>query len=65
MHLKIKDPDYKTLYFSCLDSKRQLVEKHDKQISGYKARVTTLENELKKKDVCTHGKIESIIIVTK
>lgn len=46
MHLIKTDPDYKTLYFSCLDSKRQLVEKHDKQIAGYKARVTKLENEI-------------------
>jgi len=46
MNLKIKEPDYKELYFEAMESKRQLQARHDKQIAGYKARNTKLENEV-------------------
>jgi len=46
MNLKIKEPDYKALYFEAMESKRQLQARHDKQIAGYKARNSRLESEI-------------------
>jgi len=48
LNLKIKEPDYKALYFEAMESKRQLQARHDKQIAGYKARNTILESDRKK-----------------
>lgn len=44
MNLKIKEPDYKSLY----ESRQAKIDSLNKTISGLKGRITRLENENKK-----------------
>jgi len=46
LHIKIKEPDYKKLYFESLEANKLLNETRNKTISGLKGRNTKLENEI-------------------